>query len=115
MRRPLPPELIALGDALEAAAMRALARRRQRRQMVLNAAASIAVALPLAISVATASFDREVVTPTPTPSAGAKATIDHPRPTSAGPRFPGVNLPREQVRLRPELVNLPSTLRPALR
>jgi hypothetical protein len=82
--------------------------------MVLNAAASIAVALPLAISVATASFDREVVTPTPTPSAGAR-TIDHPRPTSAGPRFPGVNLPREQVRLRPELVNLPSTLRPALR
>jgi hypothetical protein len=47
MRRPLPPELIVLGDRLETAALRAVGRRRTRRQMILNAVASIAIALPL--------------------------------------------------------------------
>ena len=47
MRRPLPPELLLLGDQLEAAARRAVGRRRVRRQMVLNAVTSVLVVLPL--------------------------------------------------------------------
>ena len=47
VRRPLPPELVLLGDHLEVATRRALGRRRTRRQMVLNAVTSVAVALPL--------------------------------------------------------------------
>ena len=47
MRRPLPPELLLLGDQLEAAARRAVGRRHTRRQMVLNAVASVFVVLPL--------------------------------------------------------------------
>ncbi|MEA2123882.1 MAG: hypothetical protein QOI80_664 [Solirubrobacteraceae bacterium] len=47
MRRPLPPELVVLGDHLETAARVAVGRRRTRRQMVLNAFTSIAIALPL--------------------------------------------------------------------
>ena len=50
MRRPLPPELLALGDHLETATRRALGRKHVRRQLVLNAVASVAVALPLAIA-----------------------------------------------------------------
>jgi hypothetical protein len=47
VRRPLPPELIMLGDHLETAARAAVGRRRTRRQMVLNAITSVVVALPL--------------------------------------------------------------------
>lgn len=47
MRRPLPPELRALGDHLEIATRRAVGRRQVRRQLVLNALASVAVAVPL--------------------------------------------------------------------
>jgi hypothetical protein len=123
MRRPLPPDLVALGDALEAAVERALARRRVRRQLAMNAIASVMVALPLAIGVSTAHLSRQVVTPSPTPAAARQATTDAPRSTRVGagragavnPRLPGVNLPREQVRLRPELSKLPSKIRPALR
>jgi hypothetical protein len=47
LRRPLPPELVALGDHLELAARRALGHRRTRRQLLLNALTSIALAVPL--------------------------------------------------------------------
>ncbi len=47
MRRPLPPELVQLGDRLESAAARALGRRRTRRALVLNAMASLVIAVPL--------------------------------------------------------------------
>ncbi len=54
MRRPLPPELLTLGDHLESATRRQLGQRRARRQMVLNALASAVVAVPLvATTVAT--------------------------------------------------------------
>jgi hypothetical protein len=49
-RRPMPPELLALGDVLEAAAERAVARRRARRTQLLQGVATVAVALPLAIT-----------------------------------------------------------------
>lgn len=50
MRRPLPPELLLLGDQLESATRRQLSRRHARRQMTLNALASLAVAVPLIAS-----------------------------------------------------------------
>jgi hypothetical protein len=115
VRRPLPPELIALGDQLEAAAQRACGRRRARRQMVLNAAASLIVAVPLTLSVAGSSLGGSaapITTPTPTPQAiaqiGGRVTTDD---------FP----PREIARMRAaapnsEMLLLPTTVpRPALR
>jgi hypothetical protein len=120
VRRPLPPELIALGDQLEAAAQRALGRRRARRQVVLNAAASLIVAVPLTLSVAGSSLvgaAAPVTTPTPTPQAIAEIGA------AAGPSgrvttddFP----PREIARMRAapnsEMLLLPTTVpRPALR
>lgn len=47
MRRPLPPELVVLGDHLEVAVRRHAGRRRTRRQMVLNSMTAALVALPL--------------------------------------------------------------------
>jgi hypothetical protein len=47
MRRPLPPELVVLGDHLESAVRRSAGRRRTRRQMILNSATALLVALPL--------------------------------------------------------------------
>ncbi len=47
MRRPLPPELIELGDHLEGAVRRKLGERATRRQMFLNAGTAVLVALPL--------------------------------------------------------------------
>ena len=47
MKRPMPPELVILGDHLESAARRSVGRRLARRQSVLNAVASLLIALPL--------------------------------------------------------------------
>jgi hypothetical protein len=47
VRRPLPPELVVLGDQLEAAARRSVSIRHTRRQAILNAVASLLIALPL--------------------------------------------------------------------
>ncbi len=81
MKRPLPPELIVLGDQLESAARRAVGQRRTRRQMVLNAITSIAIAVPLVASVigsTPAAPVPEVVAPA-SPSFGAKADDVPPR------------------------------------
>ena len=56
MKRPLPPELIALGDTLQLAVERTIVQRRRRRTAFFNGVASIAVALPLALSVAFADL-----------------------------------------------------------
>lgn len=64
MRRPLPPELITLGDHLQAAVERSVARRRVRRTAFLNGVATVAVALPLAFSVAFADLGQESSKPT---------------------------------------------------
>jgi hypothetical protein len=50
LRRPLPPELVLLGDHLELGARRALGNRRTRRQLLLNALTSVALAVPLVAS-----------------------------------------------------------------
>jgi hypothetical protein len=54
----MSPDLVAIGDQLEDAARRVLARRRARRQTVLNAAATFIIALPIALAAATADLDR---------------------------------------------------------
>ena len=54
----MSPDLVAIGDQLEDAAKRALARRRARRQTVMNAAATFVIALPIAIAAATADLNR---------------------------------------------------------
>ena len=117
---PAPAELIALGDQLEAAAQRALGRRRARRQVVLNAAASLIVAVPLTLSVAGSSLvgsAAPVTTPTPTPQRD-RHHRRHRRPSGrvTTDDFP----PREIARMRaaptPEMLLLPTTVpRPALR
>jgi hypothetical protein len=81
MRRPLPPELIVLGDQLELAARRALGQRRARRHMVLNAFTSIAIAVPLAAGVLNSAGSTpapEVIAPN-APSYGAKGDESPPR------------------------------------
>jgi hypothetical protein len=117
MRRPLPPELIALGDQLEAAAARALARRRTRRQLVLNAVASMVIVLPFGVTLATSQITAArlqlpiiVVTPAPGTAEDPNAQLTH---------VPVDILPRDLRRMRTpqhaELLSLPSSLRPALR
>jgi DNA-binding HxlR family transcriptional regulator len=81
MRRPLPPELIVLGDQLEFAARRAVGRRRTHRQMVLNAITSIAIAVPLvagALGSVGAAPVPEISAPN-SPSYGAKGDEIPPR------------------------------------
>ena len=52
----MSPDLVAIGDHLEDATKRALARRRARRQTAMNAAATFIIALPIAIAAATADL-----------------------------------------------------------
>ncbi len=112
MRRPLPPDLLDLGERLERAAAAALARRRMRRQQALNAVASVLVAVPLALSLGTSTF------PTSKPPQAPPAPV---QASGAGVRSsaPEDVLPRGMSRQRPapgsELLVLPSSLRPALR
>ena len=118
MRRPLPPELVSLGDQLEAAASRALQRRRTRRQQVLNAAASLVVVLPIAASLVVTQVSSDGATPTPTPTPTAQPVtkvINNSGLRPARDDFP----PREIRRMREApnsalLLSQPS-LRPALR
>ena len=110
MRRPLPPELLELGDRLERAAAHALARKRVRRQQVFNAVASLLIAVPLVFSLGTARFvPEQPVEPAAPPAAQQDA------PTS----IPDDVLPRDMRRQRlapnSEILVLPSSLRPALR
>jgi hypothetical protein len=118
----MPPDLVALGDQLEAAASRTLARRRSRRQLVLNATASILVALPLTIAVGK-DFSRPVIRTTATPVV-APLDVDGDWPVGQRdlrglilPRVSGENLIHRMTRraVSPEIFELPSTYRRALR
>ena len=111
MRRPLPPDLLELGDRIERAAMHTLARRSVRRQQVFNAVASFLIAVPLVFSLGTARF-----TTTDRPQERlAPPAAQQDAPTS----IPDDVLPRDMRRqpLAPnsEILVLPSSLRPALR
>jgi hypothetical protein len=119
MRRPMPPELIALGDQLEAAAARAVRRRRRaRRQLWMNGAASVLVALPLAVAIGK-DYSRPVIQTTATPLVSAP-DLDWPLRAARDDRarmlqrISGENL-RHRGAASPVLLELPSILRPALR
>ena len=115
----MPPELVALGDQLEAAASRALARRRTRRQLVLNAAESLIVAVPLTVSVATSQLtatSAPATTATPTPTVViAPAAADDNYPDNTVDDFLPRDLRRMRLKPQSELLILPASLRPALR
>jgi hypothetical protein len=126
----MPPELVELGDRLEAAAERNLARRRTRRQLAMNAAASLIVAVPITLTVATTQFTTTTVPVTPAkPTPSATSTIvPEALPsglanrdlilTEDGPAA-DTYLPRDlrRLRLKPssELLLASPALRPALR
>ena len=109
----MAPDLIALGDQLEAAAARALGRRRARRQSILNAAASLMIAVPFAIGVATTDLSRSPV--------AAGVSIGDAAPVRTMGYSPHVShVPDERIAyLReartPDLLIMPTVLRPALR
>ena len=121
MRRPMPPELIALGDQLEAAAARTVHRRRARRQLWMNGAASVLVALPLAIAIGR-DYSRPVVQTTATPDVPVVVSAERDWPLRGArddrarmlQRISGENL-RHRGGPPPVLLELPSILRPALR
>lgn len=83
MRRPLPPELVVLGDQLETGARRTLGNRRTRRHMILNLVAALAVTLPLVVgTLETARSTRVLPAPAPVrdwPAYGLKADDNPPR------------------------------------
>ena len=112
MRQPLPPELVVLGDHLEAATDRMLGRRRTRRQLVLNAAVSMVVAVPLGVSL----FSQIGATGTVVTPPSAQAVLP---PSADIENSPDDFLPRDLRRKRSdpnaELLMLPTSLRPALR
>lgn len=112
MRRPLPPELVALGDQLETAAKRAIGRRRARRQLVLNALASVAVALPVVVSVASHTVNAPLSSPVATP-ADLPAQVDVVY--RAADDFPPRLLRRLDKSSNDDVLYLPIDLRRALR
>jgi hypothetical protein len=109
----MPPELVALGDQLELAAGRAVGGRRARRQSILNAAASLMIAVPFAVAVASADLPRTTLD---TVAAGPKEP-----PARAGYHPDAAQIPSDAriAYMRngrtPDLLILPTTLRPALR
>lgn len=106
MMRPLPPELVALGDQLETAVGRALGRRRSRRQLVLNAVASAAVAIPLVVSLAGR--------PATVPDAPTQALPDRSAQAAAAPGRDALP-PRVLARLRSSAPTDPDLPNPDLR
>lgn len=107
MRRPLPPDLVVLGDHLEGAVRRHVGRRRTRRQLALNAVTSMLVALPLAPAVL-----GTVVPPAVAPAVVAPAADANYG--GAKNDFPPRGLRGADVRADDALAE-PTTLRRALR
>jgi hypothetical protein len=108
VRRPLPPELIVLGDHLETAARRAVGVRRTRRQMVLNAVTSIIVAIPL-VATAVNAVETPVTAPVVTLSAPASPSLGRKGDDIPPRLLARSNNPNEDVLVEP------TTLRRALR
>ena len=108
MRRPLPPELIVLGDHLETAAAREVGRRRTRRQMILNSMTSLVVAVPLVATLmvsVTGPVAAPAVTAAPEAPSFARSDSDYP------PR----NFRTARSHPNDELLVLPTNQRRALR
>jgi hypothetical protein len=110
----MPPDLVALGDQLEAAAARALGRRRARRQTFLNAAASVMVAVPFGLAIASADLPRTTLD-TFTDSAPVSQPARAGYHADAAQMTPDDRIAYLRNGRTPELLILPTTLRPALR
>ena len=108
MRRPLPPELIVLGDRLETAAARAVSRRRTRRQMVLNSMTSMVVAVPLV-----ATLMVSVTAPGVAPA--VPETRTEPSFARGHGDFPPRNFRRVRERPNEAMLVSPTDQRPAMR
>jgi hypothetical protein len=92
----MSPDLVALGDTLQAAAARDLHRRRGRRMLFLNGLASVAIAVPLGMSLLSAALleskaSREAQTPAPTRP--VRATLAWP----SGDRLTVGHIPDERL------------------
>jgi hypothetical protein len=113
----MPPELVVLGDQLEAAVARAIARRRARRLTFLNAITSLLIAIPLAIAVARVELSRPQADMPAVRPAALHATRPAPPPRRpADPHNPDQFSARFRRDLaHTELLVLPTSLRPALR
>ena len=111
----MPPDLIALGDQLEAAAARALGRRFARRQSVLNVVASLVIAVPFALAIASADLPNTALDTfkDATPVVAQPARTGYPSDAAHIPADARVAYLRNGR--TPELLILPTTLRPALR
>jgi hypothetical protein len=100
----MPPELVALGDQLEAATARALRRRRAVRLVVFNALASMLVIVPLVLA-----LGRAQVSSTRSPLATAS-----PAPVLADAIAPDAEIPTDLLRMRPpnaqQIQSYPSSL-----
>ncbi len=117
MKRPLPPELVRLGDELETAARRSVVDRPVRRQLALNALATLVITVPLGVAATGAELARPVSSQGSAPAAEVRSAPDNPGPR---PRPSNDRLPRDLRRLElipqtDDLLVLPSHLRPALR
>jgi hypothetical protein len=117
VKRPLPPELVELGDALERDVRKRVVDRPVRRQLTLGILATFVITVPMAISVTSAELSRPVSELETAPPAAITeaASLLSPRPSD---EF----LPRSLRRtssLGPDDPSLylvePTPLRPALR
>jgi hypothetical protein len=115
MRRPLPPELVALGDELERD-VRHRVTRPVRRQLALGVMAMFVITVPMAVSVTSAELARPVsaLETAPAPTSDAALVLQGRRPIDDV-------LPRSLRRSDAgaptvsEFLVEPSPLRPALR
>ena len=100
----MPPELVALGDQLEAATARALKRRRALRLVVFNALASMLVVVPLVLALSHG----------PVASTRSPLATVSPGPVLADAIAPETEVPADLLRMRPpnaqQLHSYPSSL-----
>ena len=115
MRRPLPPDLVHLGDELERDVRRRVVDRPVRRQLALGLLSTLVITVPLAISVTGAELNRPVAQLERAPPPAASTA-----PTLLSRRLADDVLPRSLRRVGPgdgtsDFLIEPSPLRPALR
>jgi hypothetical protein len=87
----MPPELVALGDQLEAATTRAVRRRRAVRLVVFNALASMLVVVPLVLALSR----------TPVTSARSPLATASPAPMLADAVAPDIHTSTDLLPMRP--------------
>lgn len=109
MKRPLPPELLDLGEHLETAARRSLVNKHTRRNLVLNAVTSLAIAVPVAFGLISSQLAAR--SELAIPSAPPKASVETPVRGDFPPRV----IRTERVKSSGRVLVLPTNLRWAQR